>query len=99
MHDRECIWPDPHSFVPERWLVDNETRRQMDKYYVPFGKGARMCVGMNLANAMLYLVLANVIRNFDFEVYKTTDRDLEIVADFFAPMPRRDSIGFWAMLS
>lgn len=36
------IYPDPEKFIPERWL-DNPS---LDRYFVPFGKGSRMCLGI-----------------------------------------------------
>jgi cytochrome P450 len=37
------IFPEPLKFKPERWF--NATERQ-NRSFVPFGKGTRMCVGM-----------------------------------------------------
>ncbi|KAL1619767.1 hypothetical protein SLS56_009968 [Neofusicoccum ribis] len=39
----ENIFPEPMKFMPERWF--NATDLQ-NRYFVPFGKGTRMCVGM-----------------------------------------------------
>jgi hypothetical protein len=43
-HDEE-IFPDSHSFLPERWL-ENKTRSgaDLDHYFFSFGKGSRSCV-------------------------------------------------------
>ncbi|KAK3689779.1 cytochrome P450 CYP682H1 [Podospora appendiculata] len=42
------IFPDPHAFLPERWA--NETdRKRLSKYLLPFGRGARNCLGMEIA--------------------------------------------------
>jgi cytochrome P450 len=38
----ETIFPEPRSFRPERWEQDPE----LEKYFVPFGKGSRMCLGI-----------------------------------------------------
>lgn len=37
------IFDHPHSFLPERWLG---TPVPDDRYFVPFGKGTRMCQGI-----------------------------------------------------
>jgi cytochrome P450 len=36
------IYPDPDKFIPERWINDPG----LDRYFVPFGKGSRMCLGI-----------------------------------------------------
>lgn len=38
----ENIFPDPKSFIPERWINHPE----LEKYFVPFGKGSRQCLGI-----------------------------------------------------
>ena len=38
----ETIFPKPREFVPERWIEDPE----LERYFVPFGKGSRMCMGI-----------------------------------------------------
>lgn len=42
MHNDPTIFPDPHQFLPERWL-DN---KELDKYLVAFSRGPRMCLGI-----------------------------------------------------
>lgn len=46
LHDAS-VFPDPHSFRPERWLdcTDEEQKKAMNKAFVPFGRGTRMCIG------------------------------------------------------
>lgn len=60
MHQDETIFPNPRSFIPERW-IENPC---LDRYMVSFSKGSRMCVGMNLAYAEIYLGLAALFRRF-----------------------------------
>jgi cytochrome P450 len=45
MHLDEDLYPEPYSFVPERW-VDMQTRRASSKTYAPFSRGTRICAGM-----------------------------------------------------
>ena len=40
------IYHDPYEFQPERWLGSPADQARLAKYFVPFGRGARMCVGM-----------------------------------------------------
>ncbi|EAA35684.2 cytochrome P450 [Neurospora crassa] len=55
------IFPDPHAFVPERWL-GKENEMRLDKYMTVFGHGARVCLGMQLAYAEMYLMLSKMWR-------------------------------------
>ena len=52
-----------------------------------------MCLGINLANAELYIALASVFRRLDFELWDTDEGDVEMKSDFFVPMPREGSRG------
>ncbi|KAL8846468.1 MAG: hypothetical protein Q9221_008452, partial [Calogaya cf. arnoldii] len=56
------IFPSPKTFKPERWLPPSHplydpNLKVKEKYMITFGKGSRMCLGMNLANCELYLTL------------------------------------------
>ncbi|KAL8660598.1 MAG: hypothetical protein Q9202_006407 [Teloschistes flavicans] len=47
LHVDPDIFPDPHSFLPERWLGLNESERQrLEHYFVPYSKGSRQCSGL-----------------------------------------------------
>jgi cytochrome P450 len=82
------IFPNPESFKPERWL-DPVAARKLEPYVVTFGKGTRACVGINLAYAELYTVIATLLRRFPkLRLYETTSADVEAVGDFFAGMWR-----------
>lgn len=46
-HHDEGVFPESHSFIPQRWLdEDNQHRKQLDRALLSFGKGSRACVGM-----------------------------------------------------
>jgi len=60
---------------------------------VAFMKGSRTCVGMHLAHAQLHIVLANVFRRCELELYETEWRDVGFVRDMFVPMPASDGRG------
>lgn len=79
----------PEKFDPDRWL----NNKALEKYLVPFSKGTRQCLGINLATAEIYLTLAAVFRRFDMRLYETTARDAEIAHDFFIPHGHADSKG------
>ncbi|KAK1783780.1 cytochrome P450 [Copromyces sp. CBS 386.78] len=52
----EEVFPDAKAFRPERWLE----RKELDRYLTSFGAGPRVCLGMQLAYAEMYLVLAKM---------------------------------------
>ena len=43
-HSDPRIYPEPHKFIPERWL--GEEGKELDKYLLSFSKGSRICAGM-----------------------------------------------------
>lgn len=102
-HRDPTQFPNPDVFDPERWLVppspSSDNRRQgvaeLEKYLVPFSKGTRNCLGMNLATAEIYLTLAAVFGSdrFEMRLYETTARDAEVVHDYFIPHGHGDSKG------
>ncbi|KAL9066115.1 MAG: hypothetical protein Q9161_007773 [Pseudevernia consocians] len=74
-HTDPDIFEHPMVFCPERWLQNDAT--EIEKNLLSFSRGSRMCPGMNLAYAELYLTLAHLFRRFDLELYQTTPEDME----------------------
>ena len=92
-HRDPSIFPEPLRFDPERWLKGKESTA-LERYLVPFSKGTRQCLGINLATAEIYLTLATVFRRFDnMRLWQTTARDAEVVSDFFIPHGHAESKG------
>jgi unspecific monooxygenase len=59
-HQREDIYPDRKQFKPERFL-----ERQFSPYeFMPFGGGARRCIGDALALFEMKLVLATILSRY-----------------------------------
>lgn len=61
VHFREELYPEPMAFRPERFLGD---RRFTPFEFIPFGGGARRCLGAALASYEMRLVVASLIRAF-----------------------------------
>ncbi|KAF2437481.1 cytochrome P450 [Karstenula rhodostoma CBS 690.94] len=96
MHHNEVIYPESFAFVPERWTGDARAPdgKPLKYYMVAFGKGARNCLGMNLARATIRITLGSRIRRFHFEMVDTSyDMDVEIVRDVAAPDTHPESLG------
>lgn len=53
----------PDDFIPERWLR-NEVRDFSPFTSLPFGYGTRSCVGRRIAENMIYLSVANIIKRY-----------------------------------
>ena len=46
-HHDETVFPDSHSFLPERWLDErNQHKKELDRALLAFSKGSRGCVGI-----------------------------------------------------
>ena len=101
VHHDEAIFPDSHSFDPERWIQNP----RLSRYLVAFSKGTRQCLGINLAYAELYICLAGMFRRFGsadvqddedegfLELYDTDVSDIAIAVDGFVPLPKNGSKG------
>ncbi|KAL3452060.1 putative benzoate 4-monooxygenase cytochrome P450 [Aspergillus insuetus] len=94
-HQDPAIFPDPHTFNPERWMLNSEgERKRLEGYLVPFNKGSRICLGMNLAMAELYLILAMVFRRFEFDTKLVKrERDVDVSFSFVVAAQARESPG------
>ncbi|ERF72716.1 hypothetical protein EPUS_04769 [Endocarpon pusillum Z07020] len=100
IHYDPSIYPDPRSFNPDRWLEDTDRARKLHEHFlVPFGKGARSCIGNNLALAGMYAILGNMFRKFEaIELFETTADDFEMAYDFFSPFAKSDSKGLRVLI-
>ncbi|KAI2783538.1 cytochrome P450 [Daldinia loculata] len=96
IHHDETLFPNSNEFTPERWLdVNLVKRREIEQHNLSFGKGSRMCFGMNLALCELYLGLtALVLRVFPhMRLFETTEEDIRYDYDIVIPMTSADSKG------
>ncbi|KAF1978683.1 toxin biosynthesis cytochrome P450 monooxygenase [Bimuria novae-zelandiae CBS 107.79] len=59
---------DADIFAPERWLGHPHYQSDNLKVIQPFSVGSRNCLGQSLAKAEIKLILAHVVRSFDFEL-------------------------------
>ncbi|XP_076439545.1 cytochrome P450 26B1-like isoform X2 [Babylonia areolata] len=60
---------DPHLFLPERWLGLTPEEKERSRYeYLPFGTGARVCVGRRLAILMQAVFLVQLLRRCRFRL-------------------------------
>jgi len=62
LHRHEKLWRDPNAFIPSRFMPDASPP---DRFaYLPFGAGARVCIGAHFALVETTLALAKLIGAF-----------------------------------
>lgn len=84
MHRDQSVFPSPDTFLPERWLESSlDDLVNMNQHMMPFGTGTRVCGGQNLAQVMLRVAIAAVIKNFNIAApAETNERSMEIKDSF-----------------
>ncbi|KFG81169.1 Cytochrome P450 family protein [Metarhizium anisopliae] len=99
IHHRPDVFPDAHTYRPDRWLeADEATLRAMESCYMPFGYGARLCLGKAFAVAEIKLLIAGIVTEFrlwDDPQSPTTERSMEQLGTQNAmPRGQRCDVGF-----
>ncbi|KAM0547574.1 hypothetical protein ACHAPJ_010318 [Fusarium lateritium] len=83
-HHSSVFGPDPEAFRPERWLdSDKDKLDMMNRHWMPFGLGARTCIGRHISMLEISKLVPRLVRDFDFSFpkgkyvakeYKTVNR-------------------------
>jgi cytochrome P450 len=73
-------WTDVERFEPERMGPERGEHKQQPGAFIPFGGGARVCLGQHLAMAELGVVLSLLLRGYDWELVPGQDLS-------FVPLP------------
>jgi len=60
------FWENAGECIPERFLTEDDFFT--DTHLLPFGSGPRNCVGTNLAEPEIFLVITSLLQNFEFEL-------------------------------
>lgn len=71
IHHNPEYFPRPHSFVPERWLINSElggVSIARHSAFVPFSVGSRECIGKTFSYRLLRIIVASLIWKFDFQI-------------------------------
>ncbi|KAJ8650117.1 hypothetical protein MRB53_003140 [Persea americana] len=55
--------------MPERFMGSNMDYKGQDLQLIPFGSGRRICPGLPLASRMVHLMLASLLRSFDWKLH------------------------------
>jgi unspecific monooxygenase len=84
LHRHEKLWRDPNAFVPARFMPGAPPP---DRFaYLPFGVGARVCIGAHFALVEATLALAKIIGAFRVELL---DKDPVIPIGVVTTQPDR----------
>lgn len=67
LHHDATIFPEPSAFRPERWL-DPNADPMWRECFIPFSLGPRACTGRNLTFTLIPLLMASLVRRYDFEL-------------------------------
>ncbi|KAL1534728.1 unspecific monooxygenase [Salvia divinorum] len=72
-------WVEPEKFMPERFLNSSIDFKGLDFELIPFGGGRRGCPGITLAAAGMELLLADLVRKFDWKLANGVEpKDLDM---------------------
>jgi len=70
VHFEDDYYRDPQRFDPQRWL-DPHARPPFA--YIPFGGGPRTCLGMHFALLQMHVVLALLLREYEWDLVPGQD--------------------------
>jgi unspecific monooxygenase len=66
LHRHEKLWRDPNAFIPSRFMAPAPAPDRFS--YLPFGVGARVCIGAHFALVEATLALAKMVSAFRVEL-------------------------------
>ncbi|KAJ5996196.1 hypothetical protein N7522_007856 [Penicillium canescens] len=92
LHRNPEVFPDPESWQPKRWLVEENSAAELDerrRWFWAFGSGGRMCVGSNLALQEMKLAVAAIYTNFRTII--VNDDNIEAI-DAYTVKPQGDKL-------
>lgn len=67
LHRHHDFWQKPHHFDPDRFSAARE-HELVPNTYIPFGLGPRVCVGAAFAATEATLIIARIVRRYDFAI-------------------------------
>ncbi|KAJ6568897.1 cytochrome P450 [Mycena capillaripes] len=76
LHD-ERVYPDPHKFKPERFLLDGKLNPAVKDPDAAFGFGRRRCAGRHMALSSIWITVVSILATFD--ITKAVDEHGNVV--------------------
>ena len=80
-HRNEQLFPSSSKFHPDRW----KTIRPTGYEYLPFGGGAKLCLGATLAMSILNIVLPMTLQKAGLQVVPNTRVNGRVISTMFSP--------------
>ncbi|XP_049938537.1 probable cytochrome P450 6a20 [Schistocerca serialis cubense] len=77
LHGDPRYFPEPDVFDPERFSPDKKDRNAMQAY-IPFGLGARSCIGLRFAHSQVKMGVATLVLNFKITTTPRTPVPLQL---------------------
>ena len=66
IHRHRDLWREPDAFNPDRF-GDGQSTESLQKAYLPFGAGPRICIGAAFALQEAVLILSSLMRSYAFQ--------------------------------
>lgn len=63
-HRDPDVFPEPEEYDPSRWLRKDRKVDEMNELFMPFSKGSRACLGINLAYMELKVAVATLLGRY-----------------------------------
>lgn len=86
-HQNRAVFGDDSSvFRPERWIeADSHRRVAMENYWIPFGRGPRVCIGKDLTLMEMRKVLVKMVLQFDLK-FQAFGSELQVDNHWFVSL-------------
>ncbi|TGO15182.1 hypothetical protein BTUL_0043g00370 [Botrytis tulipae] len=79
---------DAELFRPERWLVDEDRVREMERGFLAFGRGGRACTGRDLALAEMRHLIQRIYTQYRTRIKEGHEADMEMEDQIISSRPR-----------
>lgn len=67
-HNRELYGADADRFRPERWLAEPDKRVAMERAFLTFGSGKRICMGRHIAELEIKKLIPAIVLHFKVSI-------------------------------
>ncbi|WP_368013577.1 cytochrome P450 [Laspinema palackyanum] len=85
LHKDSSIYSNPQEFDPDRFSLDRAEDKPKPFTWIPFGGGARECVGKAFAMLALRVFTAHLVQGYDWELLPDQNLEFSMIP---TPSPR-----------